>query len=70
MINLFKNYISLNRSTKVNLNKINYLLKFIKYKYNDYYFRNILLKQTFKIKYLYLKNLLQYTTNIFLLRYW
>lgn len=63
LINLFKNYISLNRSTKVNLNKINYLLKFIKYKYNDYYFRNILLKQTFKIKYLYLKNLLQYTQN-------
>lgn len=63
LVNLFKNYISLNKSTKVNLNKINYLLKFIKYKYNDYYFRNILLKQTFKTKYEYLKILLQYTQN-------
>lgn len=63
LVNLFKNYISLNKSTKVNLNKINYLLKFIKYKYNDYYFRNILLKQTFKTKYSYLKILLQYTQN-------
>lgn len=63
LVNLFKNYISLNKSTKVNLNKINYLLKFIKYKYNDYYFRNILLKQTFKTKYKYLKILLQYTQN-------
>ena len=33
---------------------INLLLKFIKLHYNDYYFRNILLKRTFNMKYNYL----------------
>lgn len=61
---IYNNYLFLNKQNKIlgknkyiNSYKANLLLKFIKYKYNDYYFRNILLKSTFNLKYNYLRKL-------------
>jgi len=61
---IFNNYLFLDKQNKIlsknkyiNSYKSNLLLKFIKYKYNDYYFRNILLKSTFNLKYNYLEKL-------------
>lgn len=69
--NIFINYLFLDKQKKIlnknskyiNTYKTNILLKFIKYKYNDYYFRNILLKNTFNLKYNYLQFLIK--NNIF-----
>lgn len=38
----------------INSYKTNLLIKFLKYKYNDFYFRNILLKSNFNLKFNYL----------------
>jgi len=65
--NLFINYLFLDKQKKIlnknnkyiNTYKANILLKFIKYKYNDYYLRNILLKNTFNLKYNYLQFLIK-----------
>lgn len=60
---LFFNQINNNNTRKyISLYKTNVLLKFLKYKYNDYYFRNILLKYTIRAKYNYLYFL--FTKNI------
>ena len=70
---VFNYYLFVNKMTHVlnkrkhftiNSNTIEYLMKYLRLYFNDYYFRNILLKRVFQTKYTYLQTLSK-TTNKF-----